>query len=155
MEVENKRSKIKLKPYNPNSVPVHKKVHSCRPDGCTTFDNVGLLFVGGNFPIYRNNQGEYLTISDDTGEPQEFTWEERIMYLCKPWDQAGYYQDDEGKHHYLCNVYDGIHIDIWENTLPGLMALLCDMLTPTDEIENIITDRIAEHNKKLAEENGE
>ena len=116
-------------------------------------DNVGNLYVGADFAIYRNNQGEYITISEDNGDVQEFTWEERISYLCKPWDEAKYHEDDMGRHHYICNVYDGIHIDIWRDTINDLMALLCNMLTPTEEIEDLIMDRIEKHNKALAEEN--
>lgn len=112
-------------------------------------DKVGNLYVGSNFAIYCNNQGEYITVSEDTGEQQEFTWEERISYLCKPWDEAKYHEDDMGRHHYICNVYDGIYIDIWRNTLQELMALLCNMLIPTDEMFEIILDRVDKHNKEL------
>lgn len=128
----------------------HEHTGHEKPDGHEHLDQVGLLYINGDFPIYVNNKGEYFTISDDTGDVQEFTWEERIMYLCKPWDKASYYEGEDGKHHYLSIVYDWISIDIWRDTLDELMKLLCDMLQPSEEVEDIIYKRIERHNKKLA-----
>lgn len=110
---------------------------------------IGELYVNGTHQIYQSSELGYFTISHDNGEKLDFPWEERIMYLCKPWSTVGTYQDEKGVH-YMCNVYDGIYIDIWAIDIEDLLNLICNMLTPTDEIESIILDRVEKANKANA-----
>lgn len=102
---------------------------------------VGVLYILENYFIFKDGNGEFYTINEKTGKKLDFSWEERISYLCKPWSTVHYYQDDEG-YHYSCPVYDGIEIDIFADTIENLMQLLCEMLEPTDEMMDIICDRM-------------
>lgn len=111
---------------------------------------IGELYVNGTHQIYQSSELDYFTISPDNGEKLDFPWEERIMYLCKPWSTVCTYQDEKGVH-YMCNVYDGIYIDIWAIDIEDLLNLICNMLTPTDEIESIILDRVEKANKANAD----
>lgn len=101
---------------------------------------VGELYIGYKMTIYKDTDGNFYTfaskedaVSQDTaGKLVEFSWQERALYLLDPWDRVDYY-DDEFGHHYRCDVYDCIYIDIFAENVEELLNLLQVMLRPDEE----------------------
>lgn len=106
---------------------------------------IGSLHIGKHMDILYTKDQEYMVQLSDNSIT-DFTFEERMMYLCKPWSEIKTYEDERGVH-YVSNVYDSIHIDIWAPSLVELLNRLRSMLTPPEDIENWLVNRIDKANK--------
>lgn len=109
-------------------------------------EQVGILYINKKMKIcfVEGNQTYYCV---DEDKLTEFKPEDAVMYLLKPWDKIWTKTDEKGIH-YISYVYDGIYIDIWAETLEKLLNLICDMLTPSEEMEDWILDKAEKENKK-------
>ena len=101
---------------------------------------IGILYVGKEMQLCLNEE-TYEFCCVDKEKITTFGPEEAIMYLCKPWNEINTYKDEKGIH-YVSYIYDGIYIDIWADDVKGLLNLICEMLSPSEDMEGWILDKL-------------
>ena len=62
----------------------------------------------------------------------------RIQDFVSAWDRAHYIDTTDGRHHYVVYPYDAVTLDIWGNSITGLLELIRQFVTPSKEINKAL-----------------
>ena len=69
----------------------------------------------------------------------------RIQDFVSAWDRAYYIDTTDGRHHYVVYPYDAVTLDIWGNSIAGLLELIRQFVTPSIEINKALESSIECH----------
>ena len=69
----------------------------------------------------------------------------RIQDFVSAWDRAYYIDTTDGRHHYVVYPYDAITLDIWGNSIAGLLELIRQFVTPSEEINKALELSVESH----------
>lgn len=69
----------------------------------------------------------------------------RIQDFVSAWDRAYYIDTTDGRHHYEVYPYDAITLDIWGDSIAGLLELIRQFVTPSKEINKVLESSVECH----------
>lgn len=69
----------------------------------------------------------------------------RIQDFVSAWDRAHYIDTTDGRHHYVVYPYDAVTLDIWGNSITGLLELIRQFVTPSREINKALESSVECH----------
>lgn len=69
----------------------------------------------------------------------------RIQDFVSTWDNAYYVDTTDGRHHYVVYPYDAITLDIWGNSIAGLLELIRQFVSPSKEINRALELSVESH----------
>lgn len=87
--------------------------------------------------IYKDLEGNFF-LELANGSIIEYPSAIRIQDFVSAWDRAYYIDTTDGRHHYVVYPYDAITLDIWGNSIAGLLELIRQFLTPSEEINKAL-----------------
>lgn len=99
--------------------------------------------------IYKNSEGDFfLELANNS--IIEYPSAIRIQDFVSAWDRAYYIDTTDGRHHYVVYPYDAITLDIWGDSIAGLLELIRQFVTPSSEIDATL-ESSAEYHKYYKE----
>ena len=99
--------------------------------------------------IYKNSEGDFfLELANNS--IIEYPSAIRIQDFVSAWDRAYYIDTTDGRHHYVVYPYDAITLDIWGDSIAGLLELIRQFVTPSSEID-VALESSAEYHKYYKE----
>lgn len=99
--------------------------------------------------IYKNSEGDFfLELANNS--IIEYPFAIRIQDFVSAWDRAYYIDTTDGRHHYVVYPYDAITLDIWGDSIAGLLELIRQFVTPSSEID-VALESSAEYHKYYKE----
>lgn len=99
--------------------------------------------------IYKDS-GENFFLELSNGSIIEYPSAIRIQDFVSAWDRAYYIDTTDGRHHYVVYPYDAITLDIWGDSIAGLLELIRQFVTPSSEID-VALESSAEYHKYYKE----
>lgn len=69
----------------------------------------------------------------------------RIQDFVSAWDRAYYADTTDGRHHYVVYPYDAITLDIWGDSIAGLLELIRQFVTPSSKINTALESSVEYH----------
>ena len=98
---------------------------------------------------YKNSEGDFfLELANNS--IIEYPAAIRIQDFVSAWDRAYYIDTTDGRHHYVVYPYDAITLDIWGDSIAGLLELIRQFVTPSSEID-VALESSAEYHKYYKE----
>lgn len=94
--------------------------------------------------IYKDLEGNFF-LELANGSIIEYPSAIRIQDFVSAWDNAYYVDTTDGRHHYVVYPYDAITLDIWENSIAGLLELIRQFVTPSEEINKALELSVESH----------
>lgn len=94
--------------------------------------------------IYKDlEENFFLELSN--GSIIEYPSAIRIQDFVSTWDNAYYVDTTDGRHHYVVYPYDAITLDIWGNSIAGLLELIRQFVSPSKEINRALELSVESH----------
>lgn len=94
--------------------------------------------------IYKDLEGNFF-LELANGSIIEYPSAIRIQDFVSAWDSAYYINTTDGRQHYVVYPYDAITLDIWGNSIAGLLELIRQFVTPSIEINKALESSIECH----------
>lgn len=94
--------------------------------------------------IYRDSEGNFF-LELSNGSIIEYPSAIRIQDFVSAWDRAYYIDGIDGRHHYVVYPYDAIALDIWGDSIDGLLELIRQFVTPSKEIDVALESSVEYH----------
>ena len=82
--------------------------------------------------IYKDSEENFF-LELSNGSIIEYPSAIRIQDFVSTWDNAYYVDTTDGRHHYVVYPYDAITLDIWGNSIAGLLELVRQFVSPSKE----------------------
>ena len=94
--------------------------------------------------IYKDSEENFF-LELSNGSIIEYPSAIRIQDFVSAWDRAYYIDTTDGRHHYVVYPYDAITLDIWGNSITGLLELIRQFVTPSEEINKALELSVEGH----------
>ena len=94
--------------------------------------------------IYKDLEGNFF-LELSNGSIIEYPSAIRIQDFVSAWDNADYVDTTDGRHHYVVFPYDAITLDIWGNSIAGLLELIRQFVSPSKEINRALELSVESH----------
>lgn len=94
--------------------------------------------------IYKDSEENFF-LELSNGSIIEYPSAIRIQDFVSAWDRAYYIDTTDGRHHYVVYPYDAITLDIWGDSIAGLLELIRQFVTPSKEINKSLESSIESH----------
>ncbi len=94
--------------------------------------------------IYKDLEGNFF-LELSNGSIIEYPSAIRIQDFVSTWDNAYYVDTTDGRHHYVVYPYDAITLDIWGNSIAGLLELVRQFVSPSKEINRALELSVESH----------
>lgn len=94
--------------------------------------------------IYKDLEGNFF-LELANGSIIEYPSAIRIQDFVSTWDNAYYVDTTDGRHHYVVYPYDAITLDIWGNSIAGLLELIRQFVSPSKEINKALELSVESH----------
>lgn len=94
--------------------------------------------------IYKDLEGNFF-LELSNGSIIEYPSAIRIQDFVSAWDRAYYIDTTDGRHHYVVYPYDAVTLDIWGNSITGLLELIRQFVTPSKEINKALESSVECH----------
>lgn len=99
--------------------------------------------------IYKDSEENFF-LELSNGSIIEYPSAIRIQDFVSAWDRAYYIDTTDGRHHYVVYPYDAVALDIWGDSIAGLLELIRQFVTPSKEINRAL-ELSAEYHKYYKE----
>ena len=93
--------------------------------------------------IYKDSEENFF-LKLSNGSIIEYPSAIRIQDFVSAWDRAYYIDTTDGRHHYVVYPYDAITLDIWGDSIAGLLELR-QFVTPSKEINKALELSVESH----------
>lgn len=94
--------------------------------------------------IYKDSEENFF-LELSNGFIIEYPSAIRIQDFVSTWDNAYYVDTTDGRHHYVVYPYDAITLDIWGNSIAGLLELIRQFVSPSKEINRALELSVESH----------
>lgn len=94
--------------------------------------------------IYKDSEENFF-LELSNGSMIEYPSAIRIQDFVSTWDNAYYVDTTDGRHHYVVYPYDAITLDIWGNSIAGLLELIRQFVSPSKEINRALELSVESH----------
>ena len=94
--------------------------------------------------IYKDSEENFF-LELANGSIIEYPSAIRIQDFVSAWDRAYYIDTTDGRHHYVVYPYDAITLDIWGNSIAGLLELIRQFVSPSKEINRALELSVESH----------
>ena len=94
--------------------------------------------------IYKDLEGNFF-LKLSNGSIIEYPSAIRIQDFVSAWDNAYYVDTTDGRHHYVVYPYDAITLNIWGNSITGLLELIRQFVSPSKEINRALELSVESH----------
>lgn len=94
--------------------------------------------------IYKDSEENFF-LELSNGSIIEYPSAIRIQDFVSAWDRAYYIDTTDGRHHYVVYPYDAVALDIWGDSIAGLLELIRQFVTPSKEINKALETSIECH----------
>ena len=94
--------------------------------------------------IYKDLEGNFF-LELSNGSIIKYPSAIRIQDFVSAWDNAYYVDTTDGRHHYVVYPYDAITLDIWGNSITGLLELIRQFVSPSKEINRALELSVESH----------
>ena len=94
--------------------------------------------------IYKDSEENFF-LELSNGSIIEYPSAIRIQDFVSAWDRAYYIDTTDGRHHYVVYPYDAVELDIWGDSIVGLLELIRQFVTPSKEINKALEKSIECH----------
>ena len=94
--------------------------------------------------IYKDLEGNFF-LELSNGSIIKYPSAIRIQDFVSAWDNAYYVDTTDGRHHYVVYPYDAITLDIWGNSITGLLELIRQFVSPSKEIDRALELSVESH----------
>lgn len=94
--------------------------------------------------IYKDSEENFF-LELANGSIIEYPSAIRIQDFVSTWDRAYYIDTTDGRHHYVVYPYDAITLDIWGDSIAGLLELIRQFVTPSKEINKALELSVENH----------
>ena len=94
--------------------------------------------------IYKDSEENFF-LELSNGSIIEYPSAIRIQDFVSTWDNAYYVDTTDGRHHYVVYPYDAITLDIWGNSIAGLLELIRQFVSPSKEINRALELSVESH----------
>lgn len=94
--------------------------------------------------IYKDLEGNFF-LELANGSIIEYPSAIRIQDFVSAWDNAYYVDTTDGRHHYVVYPYDAITLDIWGNSIAGLLEIIRQFVSPSKEINKALELSVESH----------
>ena len=94
--------------------------------------------------IYKDLEGNFF-LELSNGSIIKYPSAIRIQDFVSAWDNAYYVDTTDCRHHYVVYPYDAITLDIWGNSITGLLELIRQFVSPSKEIDRALELSVESH----------
>ena len=94
--------------------------------------------------IYKDSEENFF-LELANGSIIEYPSAIRIQEFVSAWDRAYYIDTTDGRHHYVVYPYDAITLDIWGDSITGLLELIRQFVIPSKEINKALELSVESH----------